>query len=166
MKLCKHAFGALYKVMSNDGWKSLEDNARDNTRPVHALKGVLPKVHVKYETEVVPHLKLFFENDILKNCGPRPTVMVKTLVDIGTSEDLAEKVVVTKERDGREILELHPGFSKNRLYSSYGWENGWKVQYNKATKNYKLLERDDDGWLDHDKHGTTNKKNLMTTDIT
>ena len=108
MKLCKHAFGALYKVMSNEGWKSLEDNARDNTRPVHALKGILPKVHVEYKTEVLPHLKLFFENEILKNCGPRPTVMVKNLVDNGTSKDLAEKVVVTKERDGREILELDP----------------------------------------------------------
>ena len=85
---------------------------------------------------------------------------------MGTSEDLAEKVVVTTKRDGREILELDPGFSKNRLYSSYGWKNGWKVQYNKATRNYKLVERDDDGWLGHYKHGTTIKKNLTTTDIT
>ena len=100
---------------------------------------------MKYETEVIPHLKLFFDNDVLKICGPRPTVLVKHLMNIGTSEDLAEKVVVTTERDGREIIELDPGFSKNRLYSSYGWKNGWKVQYNKATKNYKVLERDDDG---------------------
>ena len=89
MKLCKHAFGVLYKVTSNRGWKPLEDHARNNTRPVHALKGTLLKVQVKFETEVIPHLKLFFDNDVLKICGPRPTVLVKNLVNIGTSKKIS-----------------------------------------------------------------------------
>ena len=87
---------------------------------MRALKETLPKVHVKYKMEVIPQLKLFFKNDVLKISGPRPTVLVKNLVNIGTSEDLAEKVVVTTKRDGRKILKLDPGISKHWLYPSYG----------------------------------------------
>ena len=135
MKLCKHAFSALYKVTSNHGWKPLETHARNNTRLVHALKRTLPKVHVKLEMEVIPELKLFFKNDALKISGPRPTVLVKNLVNVGTSKDLVEKTVVPPKEIGGMFL-LNPGFSnlmtghtKNDCDMRF---NNMKHEYNKT----------------------------------
>merc|ERR1712032_880433 len=50
------------------------------------------------------------------------------------------------------------GFTKNRLYSSYAWKNGWRVQWDKAKKNHKVLRRTDEGWVGHYQFGTRIRK--------
>ena len=132
-----------------------------NTKPVHGLKGKMPKVKQKYHDNVTPGLLYFFENDVIKKYGPRPTVWVNHLVKKGALDDRDNTIVMTENRDWSKVLELNPGFTKKWLYSSDVWKNGRRVEWNTAKENYKLFKRNDKGWVSHCKFGERIQKTIQ-----
>lgn len=95
----------------------------NNTKLVHALKGEVTNVQQKYHNKVTPGLLYFFENNVIKKSGLRPTVQVNHLVKKGMLDDRDDTIIMTKNKDGSKVLELNSGFTKNQLYLSYARKN-------------------------------------------
>ena len=98
-------------------------------------KGKIPKVIEEYQQVVIPVLKRYFDEDVLPNADPRPTVFVRDVV--------TNKISIA--RDGTNVQELDPGMTKNRLFFNYAFKNGWRVSYNQTTRNYTIQKRNDRG---------------------
>ena len=110
-------------MIGERGLSKFLKHAEDNTPPVHGNKGKTPANVKQFQQEVIPILEKIFEDHILPNGGPRPTLFVRDVV--------TDQVGI---RDGNGVQELDPGMTKNRLFAQYAWNNGWLVKFDALKK--------------------------------
>jgi hypothetical protein len=86
----------------------------------------------KFQRNVAPLLKVFFETEMKECSGPRPTKLVREVTQVGI-------------RDDDNIEELDPEWTKRRCYARFLWNQGF-LYGGDGKGNITITEKTDETW--------------------
>ena len=135
--ICKHAFGTLH-IYGKFAIKILMNHIKTGTLPIHMNLGRYHQTDLFVEI-ILPRLQSFFADKVLPLAGPRPNCYCR---------DTVRNIII--ERDVANVMELNPGMFKRKIFTRYGYVNGYKIVYAADTTTIKsehiCLENKHEEW--------------------
>jgi hypothetical protein len=129
--ICQSALMKILRI-SATAWRTCAIAHRHGTVPKHGQIGKESTRGKIFEERVAPSLKEFFDNELMKRAGPRPTRL---------SRQIGGVII----RDGDDVKELDPEWTYRRCYGRFLWGQGFSYSTD-ATGKATIEERTDDDY--------------------